>query len=185
MTSQFQAWAVHQWHTPPDPLRKELLKKYNYYFLQFQSSRYSFWWLRMLAEMLGLFFLYKRSSSKDSWKDRYEAENVIKIGHPEDIFQTIDVYILCVKIIKNKMNSKLDLVVNSLHVIMPTVYWRNFKSTVSREFRHFFYQKLHLGPIWTGKNGFAMIFAKIVCWLHGHRVGVVGLVIDHADTVLA
>ena len=101
----------------------------------------------MLAEMLGLFFyIYKRPSSKDSWKDRYEAENVIKIGHPEDIFQTIDVYILCVKIIKNKMNSKLDLVVNSLHVIMPTVYWRNFKSTVSREFRHFFIKNSTWAP---------------------------------------
>ena len=62
----------------------------------------------MLAEMLGLFFyIYKRPSSKDSWKDRYEAENVIKIGHPEDIFQTIDVYIL--KIIKTKLTQSLIL----------------------------------------------------------------------------
>ena len=27
------------------------------------------------------------------------------------------------------------------------------KGTVSRDFQHFFIQKLHLGPIWTGKNG--------------------------------
>ena len=38
-------------------------------------------------------------------------------------------------------------------------YKQYFKGTMSRDFRLFFIKKLHLGPIWTGINGFANIFA--------------------------
>ena len=61
----------------------------------------------------------------------------------------------------------------------------------------FFINRTHLGPIWTGKNGFAIFFrfwediretrVRVVnvsafqrsCWLRGHRVSVV---VDCADT---
>ena len=39
----------------------------------------------------------------------------------------------------------------------------NFKGTVSQDLLHFcFKKKLHLGPIWTDKNGFVKIFAKSI-----------------------
>ena len=86
---------------------------------------------------------------------------------------------------KHQDNTCWVIAHNTRTILYLSKNW--LKGTVSWDFRHFFEEKkkLHLGPIWTGKNGFTKyfvftkIFTKNIC-PRSHRLRGHGQ--DYTDT---